>query len=183
MPTFRFVFVILLVVAGFLSSHAREPRFRTAYRASIQAMAELKLDSINQCTDSLAVRLMTIDSVAGRIIIYDLRNTPDKTISLIYWAESKEYSRQRLFGLISAKVWYLPVYQVGMLYPYQKVSDVISEIPHCSSTGSAAINRICSSVQNKFGTDYSQSHCCTDDCQCVDDLQAFFDKYFYYQKN
>lgn len=178
----RYVITFLLSLS-ILHAVAREPHFKTPYLASLKALSDLKLDSIQQCADSIAVRLMSVDSATGRIVIYDLRTSPEKTISLIYWAESSAHTRQRCFGLIRDKVWYSPVYQVGMLYPYQKVSDIVSNVPRCATMNTHPSAPACSSVFFKFANDYATSYCCSGDCQCVDAVQAFFDKYFYYQKD
>ncbi len=180
--SFKLIPVVTLFISA-LYCQARETRFGSAYRASLHAVAELKLDSIQQCTDSIAVRLTSVDSSAGRITIYDLRNSPEKSISLIYWAEAKQHSRKRLFGLIKPKIWYSAHYQVGMLYPYQKVDAIIAELPQCVGTSPVATTRACSMVQSKNGQQYSSVTCGGGDCRCVDAMQEFVDKYFFYERN
>lgn len=183
MPWLKYVIAAIFATISILKASGRVPQYKTPYLASLRALEDLKLDSIQNSTDSLAVRLLAVDSTAGRIVVYDLHYTQDKTISLIYWAEAKKYSRKRFFGLVSPKVWYSPLYQIGMLYPYQKVDDIISFLPHCSSTESVANTQFCTSVMFNIGGVYSETLCCNDGCSCADDLQRFFDTYFYYQKD
>ncbi len=182
MGTFRLFLISLFITSFSFNLQARETQYKTAWEASLQGLASLKLDTISASNDSLAVRLIVADSVSGKIEVFELRLDKDKTVSVIYWAEAEEQVTKRLFGLISPKVRYSPHFQVGLLSPYQKVTDIISNLPSTELNQISVLNHLCTSSYIKIDKGYFQSSCCEGDCSFEDELQAFFDKYFFYEK-
>lgn len=171
---------IVFICTGTL--HAKQVRFLTAWEACLNALEQLKLDTVSTCTDSLAVRLIDADSIESQICVYDLRMSPGKTISLIYWAEADRFESMRLFGLISSKIRYLPSMQIALLAPYEKVSDIIGNLPRYGGTSSDTIYPVGISSYIKEGNNYMQTTCSESDCPWEEELQAFFDTYFFYKK-
>jgi hypothetical protein len=153
--------------------------------AAAVALDSLKAQSAKRPTDTLYARLEIYDSSLMVYTVYELAAGQDYAWATAGWAYPKKVGKPRLWGIFKLPDTYEPQIKSVQLLAYSPIWELAASMPRYSWPETDTCQAFSSATYIKDNS-ASTSTCCSNDlsssCAYINDLEAFFESSFFYQK-